>query len=80
MIIHSNFKFHFFHILLMAKVRPPWFWALIIILIMIWTLGGTQAVLYILDGELILGEIMSIWHPISFVLIIFGVYLVNRNT
>jgi hypothetical protein len=53
----------------MEKDRPSWFWALTLILIMSWALGGTQAILYIFEGQIILGEIIIIITTIILVLI-----------
>ena len=53
----------------MDKERPSWFWALAVILIMAWALGGTQAVLYIIEGQIILGEIIIIITTIILVVV-----------
>jgi ACR3 family arsenite efflux pump ArsB len=44
----------------MEKDKPSWFWAITLILIMSWALGGTQAIIYIFEGQIILGEIIII--------------------
>ncbi|MFH1473623.1 MAG: hypothetical protein ABIE55_01895 [Candidatus Aenigmatarchaeota archaeon] len=56
----------------MSRERPVWFWALIVILMMIWMLGGTQAVIYILEGQIILGEIVIIISTIIIVALYYG--------
>jgi hypothetical protein len=64
----------------MVKERPTWFWALTLILIMCWTLGGTQAVFYIVEGKIILGEIVIIVTTIILVLIYYVIeWLIIRR-
>lgn len=70
----------YYIILHMAKERPAWFWALTLILIMSWALGGTQAVFYIVEGEIILGEIVIIVTTIILVLVYYVIdWLITRK-
>jgi hypothetical protein len=64
----------------MEKERPSWFWALTLILIMSWALGGTQAILYILEGQIILGEVIIIITTVIMVVVYYAFdWLVTRK-
>jgi hypothetical protein len=64
----------------MAKERPSWFWALTIIFMMAWAMSGTQAIFYILEGKIILGEAVIIITTICLVIIYYSLdYLLARR-
>lgn len=64
----------------MEKERPSWFWAVTLIFMMGWALAGTQAILYILEGEIIIGEVIIIITTICLVVIYYIIdYLITRK-
>ena len=52
--------------------RPTWFWIIIVVIIFGWILAGTRAVLYILEGEVFLGEGIIISATILLTLVYYG--------
>jgi len=64
----------------MARERPAWFWAITLIFMMAWVVGGTQAVFFILEGQVILGEIVVILSTVIIVVLYYTIdWLLTRK-
>jgi len=64
----------------MERERPIWFWAVTLIFMMAWVVGGTQAILYIMEGQIILGEIVIILSTVIMVVLYYTIdWLLTRR-